>query len=211
MCSQEHEAGTLEEGGGTAVVGLMLGRDTIQKKPVMPRDQVSRSAQIWQAGSYLNFDWMIKHLCARDQVLMGLPMLDMHHLFARDDVTAQIARESIPDLEVGDRCNSVWRTREPASRPGLWPVLQRIQDGAPVGLAVMVMLSHQMLLQGATVNADLAFCADRDLPGLRKLPPYSHQNLIFLQVPRWPTLTLIAYRQSRKLPLYSHRKPLERR
>ena len=42
----------------------------------------------------MNFDWTIEHLFAGDHILMGLPMLRMHHLFARDEWNQRLRKEN---------------------------------------------------------------------------------------------------------------------
>jgi len=98
---------------------------------------------------------------------MDLPVLIMHRILAGDDVPTEVAYETIPNLEVLNRRDSVGRAREPILRPGLRLILQRIEDGTPLDLSITVVGAFlQMVLQGVAVDPDPTLGADRDLPGL---------------------------------------------
>ena len=113
----------------------------------------------------MNLDWMIKYILASDNITMILPVLPTHHIPARDDVSTEVTYESIPNLDVGNRSDSVGWTGKVFGGRRLWSILQCIQNGTPVTFAVS-MKASQMSNEGIVKNSDATFSTNRNPPGL---------------------------------------------
>lgn len=116
--------------------------------------------------THLSLDHTIKYFCLPDSVFMLPSMSPVHHIPTRDGVSTQVAHETVPDLDVGDRRDSISGTWE--SIFGLWlrPVLQRGDNRAPITFVVTMEQSRQMPHQGIDVDPDLTLSTDGNVPGL---------------------------------------------
>ena len=114
----------------------------------------------------MNFDRTIKYIFRSNDILVVPPVLPMHRVPARDDVSAEVAHETVPHLDVRNRKDSMRRLWESIYGPRLLPVLQRVDDRSPIMLAVTVKVAPQMPSQSVSMNADLTFSTNRNLPSL---------------------------------------------
>src|SRR5216117_2032380 len=108
---------------------------------------------------------MIKYVFTSNNIMMFLSVFPMHHIPARGDVSTEVTYESIPNLDVRNRSDSVGGMGKVFGGHWLWSILQCIQNGTPVTFAVS-MKASQMSNEGIVKNSDATFSTNRNLPSL---------------------------------------------